>query len=221
MELLKEGTMAWEYYEFLITKIQIDTLKTLKIVTFSFTFMALFCINFSCQSAYYVHDLESTPYGLDYSHGKWLLNDIDAPYTIKNKLISLAKKEFSKHLGKSFHYLGDDKSIALSYVPIDPDTLLLKHLKKESQFDYLINIKGINIKNELGLTQHGYIDVYKQNVSETILQVYDLNSLETIYNRRVTAKVTPQENDEDFYFVKSVNGMIVKSLKKIFKKLNK
>lgn len=194
-------------------------MKIAKIISFSF--MISICINFSCQPAYYIQDMESTPYGVDYGHGKWLLNEIEAPLTIKGKLVKIAKKEFSKHLGKSFHYLEDDKTIALSYVPINPDALLLRRLKKESKFDFLINIKGINIKNELGFTQDGIIDLYKENVSMTILQIYDLNTLEIIYNRKVTGKVTPQEDDDDFSFVQGVNGMIVKSLKRIFKKLNK
>ncbi|NCO64840.1 MAG: hypothetical protein GW839_07775 [Flavobacteriales bacterium] len=187
-----------------------------------FIILVAIYVLFSCQSAYYTHDLESTPYGVDYSKGKWLLNEIDAPYTIKDKLAKIAKEKFSKNIGSAFKYLGDDKSMALSYVPINPDTLLLKRLKKESQFDYLINIKGVNVKNEIGFIQDGYLDVYKKNVSETILQIYDLNTLEIIYNRKVIGKVTPfNEEDNDLHLVKSPNGMIVKSLNKILKKLNK
>jgi len=187
-----------------------------------FIILVAIYVLFSYQSAYYTHDLESTPYGVDYSKGKWLLNEIDAPYTIKDKLAKIAKEKFSKNIGSAFKYLGDDKSMALSYVPINPDTLLLKRLKKESQFDYLINIKGVNVKNEIGFIQDGYLDVYKKNVSETILQIYDLNTLEIIYNRKVIGKVTPfNEEDNDLHLVKSPNGMIVKSLNKILKKLNK
>ena len=129
-----------------------------------FIILVAIYVLFSCQSAYYTHDLESTPYGVDYSKGKWLLNEIDAPYTIQDKLAKIAKEKFSKNIGSAFKYLGDDKSMALSYVPINPDTLLLKRLKKESQFDYLINIKGVNVKNEIGFIQDGYLDVYKKSI---------------------------------------------------------
>lgn len=55
----------------------------------------------------------------------------------------------------------------------------------------------------------------------SILEIYDLNSMETIYTRKVVGQVSIDEDDnEDFALVKSSNGIMIKSLKKILKKLN-
>lgn len=153
----------------------------------------------------------STPYGVDYNHGKWLLNNIDAPYAIKDRLEEIAKKEFSKYLGNSLLCASETKIFSLPYVPINPDTLILKHLKKESKCDFLINIKGDVIKN-----------TYNKIITETFLQIYNLNTLKIVYTRKVTGKHEIDEDDNrDVVFSKSANGIMISSLKRILKKLNK
>ena len=62
----------------------------------------LFC--FSCQMATYVHSIESTPYGVDYSKGKWLLNTIEAPDGIKPRFIKMVTKVFYNNLAIDFKY---------------------------------------------------------------------------------------------------------------------
>ena len=52
------------------------------------------------------------------------------------------------------------------------------------------------------------------------MEVYDLNTLEIIYTRKVTGQVTINNSDnEDFAFVKSTNEIIISCLKKIMKKI--
>ena len=111
--------------------------------------------------------------------------------------------------------------MALSYVPLNPDTLLLKRLKKQSQFDYLINIKADIIRDDLGVTSSKY-DYLNKNITKTTFEIYDLNTLEIIYSRMVRASVSINENESrDLIFTKEVNGMRVSSLRRILKKLNK
>jgi hypothetical protein len=43
--------------------------------------------------------MESTPYGIDYGDGKWLLNEIESPESIKPKLTKIAYDNFYKKLG--------------------------------------------------------------------------------------------------------------------------
>jgi hypothetical protein len=46
----------------------------------------------SCHSTSYLHDLESTPFGIDYREDKWLLNEITCPESIKPKLTEIDTK---------------------------------------------------------------------------------------------------------------------------------
>lgn len=174
----------------------------------------------SCHSTSYVHDLEATPYGIDFREGKWLLNEIISPESIKPKLTEIAYKGFYKQLGDKLEKAEDLKNISLSYIPIQPEKMLLERIKKESKFDYLINIKCSSSDNEIGALKIGQSHSKKKNVAESILEVYDLNTLEIIYSRKVTGEVSVDENDsEDFFFVKSANGIMISCLKKIMKKI--
>jgi hypothetical protein len=184
-----------------------------------FVIVIIICLSVSCQTASYVHDIESTPYGVDFRNGKWLLNKIESPEVIKQKLTKIIFDGFSKHLGDKLYDINNIISISLSYVPINPDTLLLKRLKKESQFDYLINVKANSIRDDLGLSASKF-DYLHKNIAETVLEIYDLNTLEIIYSRKVTGSISIDEsNNRDFIFTKGVNGIMISGLKKIMKKI--
>ena len=106
-------------------------------------------------------------------------------------------------------------------MPLKFEKIYLEGIKKETGFDYLINIKSSSSKNEIGALKIGQMHSKKRNVAESILEVYDLNTLEIIYSRKVTGKVSVDNDDnEDFSFVKSPNGIMISCLKKILKKFN-
>ena len=175
----------------------------------------------SCHTASYVHDLESTPYGIDYREGKWLLNEITSPELIKQKLTKIAYDGFYKKLDNKLKKAENLINISLSYVPIKPDKMLLERLKKESGFDYFINIKCMSSENAIGTLKIGKTYSKKRNVAEASLEIYDLNTLEIIYTRKVIGQVSIDDNDnEDFAFVKSTDGIMISSLKRIMKKIN-
>ncbi|MGZ0016581.1 hypothetical protein [Yeosuana sp. AK3] len=176
-----------------------------------FTITIILLLFVSCDSISYIQDRNSTPYKIDYRKGEWLLNEIDAPVSIKDQMAKITLKEFSKHLGNSIHYLGNDGTLALSYVPMNPDSLQLRHLKKESKGDFIINIKASVIKND-----------YKNITTMTFLEIYDLNTLDIIYSSKVTGKHETSDTDSrDVVFSKGANGIMISSLKRILKKLNK
>lgn len=182
----------------------------------------LLVLSTSCHTAHYTHDLYSTSYGIDYRKGKWVINDVSAPETIKEKLTDIAYDFFYDELGPQLKKPEDITTYSLPYVPIDPDTLRLEQFKTATNFDYLINIKSETTKDDIGPLKIG--DTYRKEkkIAYTILQIYDLNTFETIYSRKVTGEITITEDDnKDFAFVKSSYSMMVKCLKKILKKIEK
>jgi len=176
----------------------------------------------SCKTASYVHDLDSTPYNIDYRQGKWLINNIEAPLTIKERVTKIAYEGFYKNLGDQVKKVEDLPNISLSYIPLQPNKIVLEQAKKDSKFDYLINIKCMSSKDEISELKMSRIRGKKRNVAEAVLEVYDLNTLEIIYSRKVTGKVTiKNEDDSDtaFSFVKGTNGIMISSLKRIMKRI--
>lgn len=175
----------------------------------------------SCHSASYMHDIDSTPYAIDYREGKWLLNEVSSPLDIKQKLTKIAYDGFYKNLGAQLKKSEDLTNMSLSYIPINPDKLLLQRVKQETEFDYLINIESKSSENDIGSLKIGQTHSRQRNVAQTTLEVYDLNTSEIIYSRKVTGQVTVDESDnEDFAFVKGNNGIMISCLKKIMKKIN-
>ncbi|WP_157492096.1 hypothetical protein [Mangrovimonas sp. ST2L15] len=173
----------------------------------------------SCHTATYLHDLESTPYGIDYREGKWLLNDPNVPYSIQKKQTKLAYTFFYNQLGSQL-VVADSLPYALPHLPINPDTLRLENFKKITHFDYVINIESKSIEDDIGSFKIGKPYGKSKNRAYTILQVYDLNTLETIYSRKVLGQVTLDEKDNnDLTLVKSTNGLMVSALKKILRKI--
>lgn len=188
---------------------------------YTLVFLMMMCSFYSCLTASYQTSYNSTTYGVDYREGKWLLNTIEAPLTVKDRMEELASKHFKDKLGTNFRDANTDQSIALSYIPLNPDSLTLKRLKKESKSDYIINIKGDAIRNDLGGSKVGITYSSKSNVAKTTLQIYDLNTLEIIYDKTISGSVSINQHDsKEFNFVKGANGIVVSCLKKILRKMD-
>ncbi|MCK7590184.1 hypothetical protein M0G43_06345 [Subsaxibacter sp. CAU 1640] len=174
----------------------------------------------SCVTTSYQTSFDSDRFGIDYRKGKWLLNTIQCPLTIQERMTKIATKHFSDQLGENFKDANTDKSIALSYIPLNPDSLSLKDLKRQSRSDYIINIVGEVESNEIGSSDFGTAFRTKSNSAKTTMQVYDLNTLQIIFTKTVSGSVTRNTDDsKDFKFFQEANGIIVKCLKKIINKL--
>ncbi|PWH83912.1 hypothetical protein DIS18_04990 [Algibacter marinivivus] len=184
-----------------------------------------FCLSIillaSCHTASYLNDLDSTPYGIDFREGNWLLNEVTSPNDIKEQLTKIAYDGFQKKLGNNLKKAQDIKNISLPYISIKPNKLLLEQIKKTTKFDYLINIVCKNSKDDIGGLKIGQTYNERKNIAQAVLEIYDLNNSELIYYRKTSGQVRIDENDnENFAFVTSTNKIMVKSLKKIMKKIN-
>ena len=174
----------------------------------------------SCHPTKYVHDLESTPYGIDYPEGKWLLNEIESPQRIRPILTKIAYKGFRKNLGDNLKKTEDLTNIKRSFISVQLDMIQLERIKRQSKFDYLILIKCDDMDSEIDSMVFGTPDNKKTNAAETILEVYNLNTLEMIYHRRVMGQVVIDDTDDGgFSFVNGTNGIMISSLQKIMKKI--
>ncbi len=147
-----------------------------------FLFLSLL---FSCNTTHYFISHKDHPYGLDFSNGKWLIGEIEVNPYAKDKLTNLAIKDFSEYLGERVKYSLNEKLLLPKQVALNPSKSTILDLKKGANFDYYINIKCKNTKNDLSnfeLIDHFY---YKKQMSyaELTLEVYDLNAGEIIYSQ--------------------------------------
>lgn len=161
--------------------------------------LLLFLFFNSCSLPNYIFDNKAQTTGLDFTNGKWLINDIDCSGDVYGQLTKMAKEDFGKYLDGRLFYTYEVKGIILPKKNgINPTKNTLKEIKIGSNFDFFINIKARNVKEEIGgidTTPHRFKKA-KKNQSEVTIEVYDLNLAEIIYSQKVIG-ITQRENDND------------------------
>lgn len=190
----------------------------------------------SCKSNTYVFVDSSNKYGVDFTKGKWLLNELECPKENKDELTIASTTFFRDKLVNRFNFSADEKGLLLakkSY--LNPDKTALKDLKKGTDFDFFINIVARKNKNELASVQLYQNEIPGTNESEVFVEIFDLNLEEVIFSEHVIGKYKKNNeksiwktNDEKSYklidnidFNLSANKLLKCSLNKIFKKLDK
>jgi hypothetical protein len=205
----------------------------MKSSVFFLCFIAL--ITLSCSTPSYVLTNHGQTIGVDFTRGRWILNELDCPSDSKEKLTLMSYDFFKKKLNDSLFYIKDVKNLLIARkIPLNPNVTKLKELKDGTGFDYFINISTKRNKNEMNS-----IELYQSdnevalNQSEVTLEIYDLNSKLIIYTQRVVGSTskekkisvwqTPKSDKliDNISFYKSTNGLMLGSLKKSLKDLKK
>ena len=187
------------------------------------TFILLLIISFtSCHIPKYTYS-GNVNSSLDFSKGRWLLNDIESSKNIKNDLTKIADKGFSKLLGNRFSILNETQGILTPRkITSNPSKSILKDIKNGTDFDFFINIRTEKMSDEIGDIQIGHVYSKHENSVEIIIDIYDLKLLEKVYSTSAFGILSiPEDDNQDFAFAKGTNRMIISGFKKIMKKIKK
>ncbi|WP_233882178.1 MULTISPECIES: hypothetical protein [Tenacibaculum] len=177
----------------------------------------------SCHFPYYRHS-GNVNSSLDFRKGKWLLNNIEAPKGVGYILTEIADEKFSELLNERFSTVPKSKGILIPMIKKNSNNLsksTLKDIKNGTGFDFFINIKAKQNKNEIDDLQIGSVDSDLENNVEISIEIYDLNLLERFYFHSVIAGINIKENNQDFAFAKGTENLIIKGFEKIMKKIKK
>lgn len=173
--------------------------------------------------------------GVDFTSGKWLLNELDCPKNSKEKLTEESVKFFRKKLGDRLSYIHDVNGLLITRkIHLNPNSVKLKELKEGTGFDFFINIVTKKNKNDLSSVELYQDESYSgKNEASVILEIYDLNLKQIIYSQNVVG-ITTKENTKSMWetekssklidnvtFYKTSNNLMTGALKRIFKDLNK
>lgn len=187
----------------------------------------LFVVSFfvvSCSIPKYVFDNKGQSTGVDFTTGKWLLNNVDAPSNVENQLTALVLKDFKGFLNDRVIPINEAKGLLLPRkINVNPDKKTLEDLKKGTNFDFFINIKASKTKEDLGsvdLTPSRFNDG-GMNQSEVLLEVYDLNIAEIIYSQRVIGSTELSQDNQDVHISKSSQSLLIGAYKKLIKDIEK
>lgn len=199
--------------------------------------IAIFILSFfgSCQTNTYLFTNNNYKTGVDFTQGKWLLNQIECNCSSNDEIKEQATIFFAKNLADRYYYRPEVNGLLLPYhIPLNPSKLKLKELKIGTNFDFFINITAKENKSDLG-----YIGLYEdenstgKNQSEVTLEIYDLNLQEIIFTQRVVGTVSSEKPKskweteksdkliDNISFHKSNKKLIKGALKKLLKDLEK
>ncbi|MDT0691506.1 hypothetical protein RM549_17060 [Salegentibacter sp. F188] len=177
----------------------------------------------SCHIPSYTFDLRSTRSAIKFEEGKYLLNDIKATESIREKLEGMVIEEFSPYLQDDLTLVRNARGVFIPFtIPENPDTEFLERLKTgTSGYDYLVNVKTEVLSEDISDVKVGNIQNSEENLVTVSLEIFDLESAQSIYFQKVTGRLSAQDDSKDFSFAKGAKNMVVKSLKKILKRIEK
>lgn len=199
-----------------------------------FFFIFIILVFASCSTKTYMFN-SGPRSGVDFTSGKWLLNELDCPSRSKDKLTEESLAFFKKNLGERVFYIHDVNGLLVTRkIQLNPGKTKLKELKDGTGFDFFINISTSKTKSDFSS-----IELYQsdnetgKNEASVIVEIYDLNSQEIIYSQNVIGisrkteeeSVWPKEKSskliDNINFYKTSNKLMAGALKKVFKDLEK
>lgn len=136
---------------------------------------------------------------------KWLVNNL------YSDLDSFDKERLNKKILEQFQMLSKGNATSVgqatsenllpSKISFNPDLEQLESLKTNSDFDYLVNIRTIKVRDQIASLELSQPFEYSRNEAFALLEIYDLKSLKKIYSQKATSEVAMEgkRNNPDYY----------------------
>ena len=136
---------------------------------------------------------------------KWLVNNL------YSDLDSFEKERLNKKILEQFQVLSKGNATSVdqatsenllpSKISFNPDLEQLESLKTNSDFDYLVNIRTIKVRDQIASLELSQPFEYSRNEAFALLEIYDLKSLKKIYSQKATSEVAMEgkRNNPDYY----------------------
>lgn len=189
-----------------------------------FKFLILLLLLSSCNLPKYYFKDDSITTGVDFTKGKWLLDRIQTSKENEDKLTKMTTNYFEKKLDVRFKSVFNERVLISQKNNFPLSNEELKQIKIGTNYDYFIQIKSGNAKNELGTidTTPSRFNGNLTNEASIKLIIYDLNTQQIIYSKDAFGVTgNPENNSSDVTISKSSQSLLFGCLKKIFKDLDK
>tara|TARA_R110001592_G_scaffold47202_2_gene149802 strand:- start:342 stop:992 length:651 start_codon:yes stop_codon:yes gene_type:complete len=162
--------------------------------------MSIVILSYSCVGGKYTYEFD-TGKNLDFSSGKWILNDVRSNSKIENnkRLYEEIHEEFNKILGDSLIDLTSLRNVVLvaPEIKFEATQSELKELYENSNCDFLINVRGQIISNNASsfYTNNQSSSFNTSNRSSVSIKIYDLKSGTMISSSNANAIDTERHSD--------------------------
>jgi hypothetical protein len=189
-------------------------------------FFALYLLILSsCNLPSYVFYNSAQTTGVDFTTGKWLLNEIDAPANCTKYLREASIRDFKILIDERLDYVTDVSGLLLTQkkIPLNPSKQILADIRKGTNYDFFINIQAIETRNDLGsidFTPHRMSNE-GENSSVVAIEIYDLKNSQIIYTQKVIASTGNQQDNHDVHVSKSSMSLIIGAYNKLISDIEK
>jgi hypothetical protein len=188
-----------------------------------FSILIVVLVVSSCNLPKYYFREDTNTTGVDFTTGTWLLNRIESSKNTEDRLTTLASEFFMKKTSNRFNAVYSTKILVPQKTNFPLTAEELKQIKIGSNYDYFIQIKSGQTKNQLGSIDTTP-SVFNENLSNEAsihMIIYDLNKQQIIYSKNAFGVTgNPEKNSRDVTLSKSSNELIIGCLKKILRDLD-
>lgn len=180
----------------------------------------------SCSFPNYIIENKAQTLGLDFTQGKWLINDIDCPGNVYKELTQMSEKDFGGYLQDRLFPVYQVRGIILPQkINFNPSKNNLLEMKKGCDgFDYFINIRAGKLKEDLGpldIKPQNRTIQERSNQSEVLIEVYDLNLAVIIYSQKVIGTTTVTNDHQEVHLAKTSRSLLLGAYSKIMQDIDK
>lgn len=173
---------------------------------------------------------------------KWLINNLysDLDSIEKEKLNKKILEKFETwSKGNAFSVdQANSENLLPSKISFNPDLEQLESLKTNSDYDFLVNIRTIKVRDQIASLEIAQPFEYSRNEAFAILEIYDLKTSKKIYSQKASSEVSMEgkRTSSNFYgetgntnepkekgpFLNySARALSIKNLTKILKDIDK
>ncbi|WP_185286616.1 hypothetical protein [Chryseobacterium indologenes] len=187
----------------------------------------LFLLVIALQSCYYPVRKDYGIYSksLVFSKDKkWLINDIRTGVSTHHR------EMMSKEVLELFQKLSNGKAsdlktakaenIIQNSIPFEPEIEDLEVLKNNSDYNFLVNIYTLKVRNSLD-NSIGLQYEYKKNETFAMMEVYDIGTMKKIYSLKASSEVSVEKDQKATVFDPSTEMMTMKNFRALLKSLKK
>lgn len=155
---------------------------------------------------------------------KWLINNI------KTGVESHHREMMEKEVMQLFQELSNGNAFDMktakaenliqSSIPFEPQTEDLETLKSSSDFNFLVNIYTMRVRNSLDRSI-GELDDYKKNETFAMMDIYDIKTLKKIYSLKAYSEFSLEKGEKATIFTPTSEMMTMKNFRSLLKSVKK
>ncbi|QBJ88153.1 hypothetical protein DDI74_18725 [Chryseobacterium gleum] len=191
-----------------------------KYIFFIFLFIAL-------QSCYYPVRKDYGIYSkaLVFSKDKkWLINDIRTGVDSHHReMMDKETLQLFQNLSNGNAYdlkMAKAENLIQNNIPFEPESEDLETLKNNSDFNFLVNIYTMKVRNGLD-NSIGTQYEYKKNETFAMMDVYDITTMKKIYSLKAYSEVSVDKDQKATIFTPTTEMMTMKNFRSLLKSVKK